>query len=36
MYEIHYKYVQLKYDNNDNLLFRDTEDLVYKIETDDL
>ena len=34
MYEFHYKYMQLKYDNSANLLFADTDSLVYEIETD--
>ena len=34
MYEFHYKYIQLKYDNSANLLFADTDSLVYEIETD--
>ena len=33
MYEFHYKYIQLKYDNSANLLFADTDSLVYEIET---
>ena len=31
MYEFHYKYIKSKY--NANLLFTDTESLVYEIET---
>ena len=34
MYEFHYKYSKRKY--NPNLLFTDTESLVYEIETDDV
>ena len=34
MYEFYYKYVQLKYDNKANLLFADTDSLVYESETD--
>ena len=36
MYEFHYKYIQLKYDNSANLLFADTDSLVYEIETDNV
>ena len=36
MYESHYKYMQLKYDNSANLLFADTDSLVYEIETDNV
>ena len=36
MYEFHYKYMQLKYDNSANLLFADTDSLVYEIETDNV
>ena len=36
MYEFPYKYIQLKYDNCANLLFPDTDSLVYEIETDDV
>ena len=31
MCEVHYKYINLKYDSNVKLLFTDTESLVYKI-----
>ena len=34
MYELHYKYKRLKYDKCINLLFTDTDSLVYEIETD--
>ena len=34
MYEFHYKYIKRKY--NANLLFTDTESLVYEIETKDV
>ena len=36
MYEFHYKCVGTKYDNCDNLLFTDTDSLVYEIETDNV
>ena len=36
MYEFHYKCIQLKYDNRAKLLFTDTDNLVYDIETDDV
>ena len=38
MYEFHYKYIQLKYENCANLLFIDIvyKSLVYEIETDDI
>ena len=34
MYEFHYKYIKSKY--NANLLFTDTNSLVYEIETEDV
>ena len=36
MYEFHYKYIRTKYDNYANLLFTDTDSLVYDIETDNV
>ena len=36
MYEFHYKCIGTKYDNCDNLLFTDTDSLVYEIETDNV
>ena len=36
MYEFHYKYVGTKYNNCANLLFIDTDSLVYEIATDDV
>ena len=36
MYEFQYKYMRTKYDNCTNLLFTDTDSLVYEIETDDV
>ena len=35
MYDFHYKYVKKKYDRNAQLLFTDTDSLMYLIETDD-
>ena len=34
MYECHYKYINSKYDAN--LLFTDTDSLVYEIKTEDV
>ena len=36
IYEFRYKYIGTKHDNCDNLLFTDTESLVYEIGTDDV
>ena len=36
MYEFHYKYIGIKYDNSTKLLFTDTDSPVYEIETDDV
>ena len=36
IYEFRYKYIGTKHDNCDNLLFADTESLVYEIGTDDV
>ena len=36
VYEFRYKYIETKYDNSANLLFRDTDGLVYENETDDV
>ena len=36
MYEFHYKYIGIKYDNSAKLLFTDTDSPVYEIETDDV
>ena len=35
MYELHYKYISVKYDSHTKLLFTSPGRLVYKIETDD-
>ena len=36
MYEFHYKYIRVKHDIGSNLLFTDTNSLVYEVETDDV
>ena len=36
IYEFHYKYIGTKSDNCANLLFTDTDTLVYEIEADDV
>ena len=36
MFEFHYKYIELKYDNSTKLLFTDTDSIVYEIEPDDV
>ena len=36
MYEFHYKYIELKYGYGANLLFTDTDCLVYEIERDNV
>ena len=35
MYEFHYDYIKNKYDNESNLLFTDTDSLMYEIKTKD-
>ena len=36
MYQFHYDYNKNKYDNKSKLLFRDTDSLMYEIETEDV
>ena len=36
MYEFHYDYIKNKYDDNSRLLFTDTDNLIYEIETEDV
>ena len=36
VYEFHYKYIGIKYDNSANLLFPHADSLVYEIETDNV
>ena len=36
MYELHYDYIQSKYDNKSKLLFTDTDNLIYEIKTEDV
>ena len=36
MYEFHYKYIKTKYYNHAQLLFTDTDSLVYENETNDV
>ena len=36
MYQFHYKYIGIKYDNSAKLSFTDIDSLVYEIETDDI
>ena len=36
MYEFHYNYVEIKYDNSAKLLFTETDSLVREIKTDDV
>ena len=36
MHEFHYDHIKNKYGNNSRLLFRDTDSLMYDIETEDI
>ena len=36
MYEFHYNYIKVEYGSSTKLLFTDTGNLMYKIETDDI
>ena len=36
MYEFHYDYIKNKYDDNSRLLFTDTDNFIYEIETEDV
>ena len=36
MYEFHYDYIKNKYDNKSELLFTDTDNLMYEIKTEDV
>ena len=36
MSEFHYNYIKAKYNNYTKLLFKDTDSLIYEIETDDI
>ena len=36
MYEFHYDYIKNRYSNNSRLLFSDTDNLMYEIETEDV
>ena len=35
MYEFHYDYIKVKYDNNSSLLFTGTNSLMHEIKTED-
>ena len=34
MYKFHYDYIKNKYDNKSNLLFTDTDNLMYEVKTE--
>ena len=36
MYELHYDYVENKYDKKSKLLFTETDSLMYEIKTEDV
>ena len=36
IYKFHYDYIKIKYDNKSNLLFTDTDSLMYEIKTEDV
>ena len=36
MYEFHYDYIKNKYGNKSELLFSDTDSLLYEIKTEDV
>ena len=36
MYEFHYDYIKIKYDNKSKLLFTDTDSLMYEVKTEDV
>ena len=36
MYEFHYDYIKNKFGNNSKLLFTDTDNVMYKIKTEDV
>ena len=35
MYEFHYDYIKSKYEDNSRLLFKDTDSIMYEINTED-
>ena len=36
LYEFHYDYIKNKYDNKSELLFTDTDSLMYQLKTEDI